>query len=286
MFDRIIVDHANKVRNDDYLHFSSHLQHMRHAVVSYTHGYPEVQRGWGNIAQLFMGTAMHEEIHRVMADTFAPNYFDEISVPIVEVEGVGWTGTADAVVDVNGQRWLVDYKTTSSQTFEYLNGQPKDDHILQVSAYYHFLPLDLITPGTKCGVLYIPTSPNFSRKWAEPQFMEFEPLPRDDIMGIMKETATAIALYRDEEVLPPVPEGEWKWTSNKRKGVKELIYKPHWSTRYCPWAALFDDPCGCSEEQSVFGGTYHIETGEFNLEPVTKHLSDDFIKSVDAALAV
>lgn len=286
MFDTVLMDHANQVRNDDYLHFSSHLQHARHAVIAYTHGYPEVRKEWGSVAQLTMGTAMHEQIHYIMDEKFGLWYQSEIPVTPFFIREVGWTGTADAVVDVDGQRWLIDYKTTSSQTFEYLNGQPKDDHILQVSAYYHFLGDEIITPDTRVGVLYIPTSPNFSRKWANPQFMEFEPLPKDEILSVMDSTVAAIERYSEEDVLPPVPTGEWKWTNNKRKGVKELIYKPHWSTRYCPWSSLFDDPCGCCNEQPVFGGTYDLETGEYAFEPAARNLPDDILKAFDIPVEV
>jgi hypothetical protein len=279
MFDKILLDHANQVRNDGKLHFSSHLQHARHAVLAHEIGYPETRKEWGSVAQLVSGTAMHEELHRIMGAALAPEYHSEITVPPININGIEWTGTADAVTVLDGQRWLIDYKNTSSMTFDYLNGKPKDDHILQVSAYYYFLPEELIQPGTKCGVLYIPSSANFSRKWADPTFLEFEPVPYDDVVGVMQTTGDAIHQYRKDGTLPAAPTGEWSWKMNKRKNVQELLYKPHWASRYCPWSSLFDDPCECSTEGIVFGGTYDPVTDQYDLTDEAKRLPETITKA-------
>jgi hypothetical protein len=267
MLDKILLEHANESRNDGMLHFSSALQNDRHAVLGYVHGYPQSDKPWGEVAQLITGTAIHEYLHQLydMRDDKIKQYYAEIELSPTFVNGFQWTGTADAVlVDSEDQAWLVDYKTTSSNTFEYLNGKPKPEHILQVSAYYHFLP-EHLTEDAKCGIMYIPVSPTFSRKWAEPAFMEFDPVPADDIISIMERVGDSIKEYKITDYLPPVLEGEWSWRYDKRSKKWKFGYKPHWSTRYCPWASLLDDPCLCSESKSIDGGTWNPETNEYDL---------------------
>lgn len=280
MFDTLLMEHANSVRNDGMLHFSSALQHDRHAVLGYVHGYPEIERKWGDVAQLITGTAIHEYMHTLMLDKFGETaYRHEVTVEPIDVGGYLWTGTADAVVSVDDTTWLIDYKTTSSNTFEYLNGRPKDEHIMQMSAYYHLLyDSGLSSYDARCGVLYIPTSPTFNRKWADPTFMEFEPLTYDTVYFQMDWVGTCINVYKEANLLPEIPDGEWSWKFDKRAKKWKFNYKPHWSTRFCPWAPLIDDPCGCSTSEIIVGGTYDPTTNEYALTPEGKNHVDSVTK--------
>ena len=268
MFDKYLIDHANKTRNDGMMHFSSGLQNARHAVLGYVHGYPEVKRHWGEVAQLITGTAIHEYMHDMFTEESKNRtlfYSPEIPIEPVDINGVLWTGTADAVIiDDTGQKWLIDYKTTSSNTFEYLDGKPKTDHIIQVSAYYHFMREHNLDDA-KCAIMYIPTSPTYSRKWAEPTLMEFEPVGKEHIIDIMKYVTKGIYTYQDSGFRPAIPDGEWGWKFDKRAKKWKLSHKPHWSTRFCPWEHDLNDPCTCSTETIKDGGTWCPETNEYNL---------------------
>ena len=283
MFDKMLVEHANETRNDGKLHFSSGLQHDRHSVLGYVHGYPHVDRHWGDVAQLITGTSIHEYLHQMFAkDLRLQIYKSELPVSDIIINDMAWTGTADAfIIDSEGQSWLVDYKTTSSNTFEYLRGTPKPEHIMQVSAYYHFLTDgngDDLPEGTKCGIMYVPVSPTFSRKWAEPTFMEFDPLPVGDVIRVMERVTDRIIDYKLGEPLPDAPTGDWVWKFDKRAKKWKFTYKPHWSARFCPWAPLLDDPCGCSTQEPVNGGSWNPETNEYDLTSEGKKYVDSVTK--------
>lgn len=248
-------------RNDAALHFSQHLQHDRHTVLYHSYGYPKVMQPWGRVFPLVQGTGVHETMHSLMSGLY-PKYVPEHEIfADTDWFDCTWTGTADAYVEDNdGQVWLLDYKTISGPGMEFLGDEPKEDHIWQVSAYYHFGP----TQNCRTGVLYLPSSAGYKRDWSEPRFIEFEPLSYETLSVRMMEVETAIEAYKASGALPDWPDGSYSW---KKKGKNyELLYRPHYTSMFCPWASLADDPCGCSNQtQKVVAkwtnGTLNVEDG-------------------------
>jgi hypothetical protein len=237
-----LKDALSEPRNDGILHFSQHLQHDRHTVLYMEYGYPKVVQAWGRVFPLVQGTGVHETVHTIMSGLY-PKYVPEFEIRADDSFQFSWGGTADAYVeDHDGSVWLIDYKTISGPGVEFLEDEPKEDHIWQVSAYYHFGP----TQACKTGVLYLPSSAGYKRDWAEPRFLPFEPLERDTLINRMLSIEEAISLYRTDNILPEYPEGSYSW---KKKGKKyELLYRPHYTSMFCPWASLDDDPCKCSNQ--------------------------------------
>lgn len=244
-----LKDTLTEARNDGMLHFSQHLQHDRHTAIYMQYGYPNTSLPWGRMFPLIQGTAIHETIHAAMAKTY-PKYVPEreITLPVTTDKNARfsytWTGTADAYVEVDDTIWLLDYKTISGSGMSFLTNKPKPEHILQVSAYYHFGP----TQNCKTAVVYFPTGPDYKRKWEEPRFVEFEPIPKMELVERMQQVEEAIHDYEEDDTLPPIPNGEYVW---KKTGKNyKLQYRPHYTTMFCPWASLHDDPCGCSNEKT------------------------------------
>ena len=251
-------------RNDGLLHFSQHLQNDRHTAIYKSIGYPEANLPWGRIFPLVQGTGIHEIVHSTMADIY-PKYMPERFIagndPSLEFE---WGGTADAYVEIDGDVWLVDYKTISGAGVEFLNDKPKEDHVWQVSAYYHFGPSQKV----RTGVLYLPSSPNYRKSWAEPVLYEFEPLTYDVLLERMLEVEDACKDYWTKGILPPALDGDYKW---KKKGKKfELVYRPHYTTMFCPWASLADDPCNCSDDKTRVIANY--KDGEMDYDAKDAHI--------------
>ena len=231
-------------RNDKKLHFSQHLQHDRHTAVYARYGYPHTDQPWGRIFPLIQGTGVHETLHATMAGLYE-KYVPEWPVEAKYGFEFDWVGTADAYVQDGDTNWLLDYKTISGPGMMFLGDEPKPEHILQVSAYYHFGPKQ----NVRTAVIYFPTSPDYKKQWDEPVMLEFEPLAKEVIMARMLEVEEYIFDYERHDELPDPPAGEYVW---KRKGTKswtyqyDLLYKPHYTTMFCPWAGMTDDPCGCS----------------------------------------
>lgn len=239
-------------RDDRMLHFSTHLQHDRHTALYYKHGYPKPSMPtWQRSFPLLQGTGVHDVIHAKMADLY-PRYVPEHEIfsPLSDWS-YQWVGTADAYVeDEDGQVWLLDYKTISGAGMSLLGDAPKPEHILQVSAYYHFGP----TQDVRTALVYLPTGPDYKRRWAEPTIMEFEPLSYEDLRERMRTTEMAVNEYYYHGILTAPPDGSFVWKS-KGKNKWDLTYRPHYSALFCPWAHLVDDPCGCSEDEAYVAAT-------------------------------
>ena len=75
---------------------------------------------------------------RLMRDLFSLGVVVASEVDIPPTENVG--GRADAVIRVNNELYLVDFKSINSMILQKM-AEPKDDHILQVQLYLHFFKL-------------------------------------------------------------------------------------------------------------------------------------------------
>ena len=238
---------VNTPRNDGKLHFSGDLQNPRHSALAHKHGIPASDKPWMNTFPLLQGTAVHEEVHRIMDSTDGWVYYPEQYVEVSEEHGFKyeWCGTVDAYLeDPDGNSWLVDYKTTSGVGLSFMN-DAKPEHLLQVSAYYHFGPK---IPNMRVGILYLPTSPDYKRRWSEPVFYEVQPLTLDELSARMNSVESAITEYLINGILPDPILGETIWKHNKRAKQWELWYKPHYTSVYCPWKNEDKDVCGCSKQ--------------------------------------
>jgi len=61
-----------------------------------------------------------------------------VEIPIRPSEDI--SGRADAIVNIDGQRYLVDFKSINSTILQSMN-EPKKEHVLQVQLYLHFFNL-------------------------------------------------------------------------------------------------------------------------------------------------
>lgn len=267
----VIKEQTLSPRNDGMLHFSSHLNHNRHTALYWWYGYPPYQaQPWANTLPLLQGTSIHEQLHRLMEEHHKP-YASEISI-LAEDEGFTypWTGTVDAYTeDEDGRVWLLDYKTISGASLTFLDG-PKKEHIMQVSAYYHYGMPNV----DKVGILYLPTSQDYKRQWHEPIFYEVQPWPRNVLDSHIRAVETDILIYESTRMLPPAPQGDFRWKQNKRNKCWELHYRPHYATMYCPWKHLDDDPCGCSKIKATMVGTYKDGEIDGDIATVEEYLAE------------
>lgn len=258
----VIKQEVNSPRVDKNLHFSTDLQNPRHTCIAWVHGYPEVNRPWMNTFPLLQGTAVHEYIHTVIHDNENWNYASEQPIVVNDFD-YPWVGTADAYLDnPEGETWLVDYKTASGVSLSFMNA-PKPEHVLQVSAYYHY---GISLPNLRVGILYLPSSPDYKRRWEEPRFYEIEPLSKDEIDARMRRIEYYISCYVAHGDLPEPLKGDTSWKHKKREKVWELWYKPHYSSMFCPWKDQEIDLCGCSTQKAKLMEVVDIDP---NLESAT-----------------
>jgi hypothetical protein len=253
-----IKSYVNTPRVDEYLHFSTDLQNPRHTCINWLHGQPTVDKPWMNTFPLLQGSAVHEYIHTIFHDDDRWKYVSEQPI-FVEDREFPWKGTVDAYLeDKDGTPWLIDYKTASGVSLSFMN-EPKPEHVLQASAYYHY---GISIPGLRVGIVYLPSSPDYKRRWEEPRFYEVQPLSKDTIDTRMTLIEDYIIEYVKTGTLPDPLAGEYNWKHNKKAKVWEEWYKPHYTSLYCPWKDEEADLCGCSIDKARIVATSDIDPTE------------------------
>jgi len=75
---------------------------------------------------------------RLMRDLFSLGVVVASEINIPPKEDIG--GRADAIVRINNELYLVDFKSINSMILNKM-GEPKEDHILQIQLYLHFFNL-------------------------------------------------------------------------------------------------------------------------------------------------
>lgn len=187
----------------------------------------------------------------------------------------GWGGRADFLVWDSDSRafHLWDIKTVKGEGLRWVSEGAKDEHIWQLSAYWHALRVGRFPLLKKASVFYLPM--NDAEGDMEPIIQDVTPLPKDLVWGVMEERWAATRQYLDaleydepgdlevfgekqyiNDRLAPVQSRVQKLFKNGDKYELKLV--PHWSSRFCP----FEPPlCDCSSQ-----GTTKIGEWVFNPE--------------------
>src|SRR6056297_609162 len=117
-----------------------------------------------------------------------------LEVDIPPQEDVG--GRADAIVSVDNELYVVDFKTISHFSFSKLN-EPKSDHVKQVELYMHYFDIDK-------GVLLYEDKNNQAIK-------EFVLKYDEDIVQEVLDKFERLKDYIEKEEVPPIPEDIEDW---------------------------------------------------------------------------
>lgn len=195
----------------------------------------------------------------------------------------GWTGTADFLFfDPSNEAWvLADLKTTKGESYRYLrDGGAKEQHIWQVSAYWHALVEMGLPMLDRFAVIYLPKN-NTTDKHEKVDVLvtDVKPLDEDLVYGVMEERWEATEKYLDacfdmpgttntpkwiNEHLAPVQERLQKMWWSAKIGGWEVKLAPHWSAAYCDFE---DDLCDCSEAGTTKIGTWYWVDDDEASEP-------------------
>lgn len=190
----------------------------------------------------------------------------------------GWSGTADGLFwDSESRGFLLrDYKTIKGEGMRWvLKDGAKDEHIWQLSAYWHGL-FDMGYPLLdEFEVFYLPQNDTTDREEnIEPAIMSCKPLDRELVFGLMQDKWSAcrrylevggtmfrmnyeleLADYLNEALAPEQPRVQ-KIYWNGKQSVFDVKLVPHWSAQFCSYPT---DLCGCSEQGSNKIGHYTLE---------------------------
>jgi hypothetical protein len=287
--------------NDHLLHASAHLEgSLRHAQLDVA-GAPKIHESFVRGVPLWIGSLIHEDIHRMLRKRGVP-YLAEVDVTPYLPEG--WAGTLDALIwQPEAKAFaLADFKTTKGAALRYIEERgAKSAHVLQTSAYY-WAAKKMGLPLTKeIGVLYVPKDE--ARDVEGPLLVEFEPTPQKELHAEMKERLRRVNEYTASldhytsgryseyigvvedprrimdrlegwitDALEPVQEREQVVKYDPKTETWDVLLKPHWSTAYCSFP---DELCNCRTQgvtkigtYDVDGVTYYARTGYEDIAPV------------------
>lgn len=258
---------------DGLLHCSSDLLgSLRHAQLRLA-GAPTIASEIVSDIRMMTGTMWHE----FFGDLFVKrgiHFQREINVSPGLPEG--WGGTADFLFFVGekaGAFTLSDLKTIKGEGMRWvrLDGA-KEEHIFQVSAYWHALVEMGYPMMDTFDIIYLPMNDTTDKdEYIEPITMECRPIDKSLLWGIMEDRWLTTQRYLDPMATKMWPNGLEDYNHllttslapemdrvqklywNGTKGVFELKLIPHWLTKYCPYP---DGLCACNTQ-----GTTKI--GEF-----------------------
>lgn len=92
-----------------------------------------------NVAIMEAGSDAHERLQKILVDAgVAVEIERELKLEYPPIRGF-----ADAIINVDGQQYVGEFKTTRTEAFEYyqFSGKPNASHVLQVMIYMHITGL-------------------------------------------------------------------------------------------------------------------------------------------------
>ena len=261
--------------NDGLLHASSHLTgSLRHAQLDVA-GAPKVGEALVRNMALWIGSLIHEDVHRMLRKAGVP-YLAEVNMtPWLPP---GWGGTCDALIWNPEMRGfvLVDLKTTKGEGMRFLRRDgAKAEHVAQTSAYWWAARKMGIPLVKKIAVLYLPKNQTRVKdELIEPLLIDFEPTPAKELHAEMKRRNGRVSEYRESlpgnphpktlngwitDALDPVQERQQRIYFDRAAGAWELSLRPHWSNEFCPFDLAL---CDCRDQGVTKLGVYDLD-GEY-----------------------
>lgn len=262
---------------DGLLHPSGDLiGSLRHSMLRAA-GAPMIPRPIAQDIRLMHGTIWHDWFHRVLEQN---GIVHENEVNLTEWMPEGWSGTADWLFwHPEYEAWVLgDLKTTKGEAMYWLGKKgAKDEHIWQLSAYWHALVASGRPMVKGFGVMYWPMNDTSDTVSIEPVVHECDPIPEDVILPVMTGRWAETQAYllslpfqpgdRDSEqhvyqsdgshwitdALAPEQDRVQKLVWDKNKSQWDVRLVPHWSAAFCDFP---DELCGCSQQGTTKIGAW------------------------------
>lgn len=250
---------------DGKLHASSDLTgSLRHTQLRAV-GAPTRPERIGSGFRNMTGTLWHKYVESLLHSTGVEV---ETEVKLDEWMPEGWSGTADYIFYHPGYEAYVlgDLKTVKAESMFFVSRDgAKQEHIWQLSMYFHALVERGLPMVNAVGILYIPffDTPISSRS-PEPILQEVTPLPAEIVLERAESRYAATVAVREgldrgeslESLLAPEQERVQKLIWDGKKSVLNVVLVPHWSAAFCDWDAPL---CDCRNQGTTKIGHYDLE---------------------------
>lgn len=253
--------------NDHLLHASSHLVgSLRHAQLAVV-GAPTTDSKFVSDVRMETGTMWHRMIQDALVSEGIP-FMQEVN--LTPWLPKGWGGTADLLFwvpgggrDGKGGFCLRDVKTTKGEAIKFrLTEGASEEHVWQISMYYHGCVRMGLPMIRECGIYYLPMNDDYrSTEEIRPVEVVFEPLEWAVIREQSEFRNRRVEEYKKSldfdwrttvpsdltkyvtDALEPKQDRVLKTSYSKRDQKWELKLVPHWSAQFCPYP---DSLCDCS----------------------------------------
>ena len=239
---------------DGKLHASSDLcgslRHTQLRIIGAPTRTPRIASGFRNMT----GTLWHKYVEGLLT---TKDVQVETEVKLDEHLPPGWSGTADYVFYHPEYEAYVlgDLKTVKAESMFFVNRDgAKEEHIWQLSMYFHALVDKGLPMVNSVGILYIPFfDTRIESESPRPILHEVAPLPQEVVLeravSRFKATQAVVdGLSRGEELealLAPEQERVQKLFWDGKQSVFNVVLVPHWSAAFCD----YDPPyCNCREQ--------------------------------------
>ena len=248
---------------------------MRHAQLTAA-GAPKIESPIAAQMPLLIGTEIHKWLGAALESEGIP-FLREIDVTQWLPEG--WSGKPDFLFyDPSKEAWvLADLKTSKGESYKFIrDGGAKDEHLWQVSAYWHALVEMGLPMVNGFGVIYLPKNDTTDKNERVSVIVaECKPLPREQVWEQMEARWAATKAYLAEvrekhkadirtldlylnDLLAPVQDRVQKMWWSAKTGTWDVKLIPHWSADYCPFP---NELCDCSEQGTTKIGHWHLVDG-------------------------
>lgn len=114
---------------------------MRALYLDFQHA-KKAELGIGKLLMFEHGNKIHDTVNSLLSESEMFPYVQAEQRCELEIDGEVFHGRYDCMTEVNGEKVILDYKTTRGAAFQYLT-EPKESHVAQVQAY--LMALDLKT---------------------------------------------------------------------------------------------------------------------------------------------
>lgn len=268
---------------DGLLHPSGDLiGSLRHAQLTAA-GAPTIDSPIASQMPLLIGTRIHEWLGAALESEGIPVMRE---VKLAQWLPEGWSGTADFLFyDPSKEAWvLADLKTSKGESYKFIrDGGAKDEHLWQVSAYWHALVEMGLPMVNGFGVIYLPKNDTTDKNERVTVIVaECKPLPREVVWEQMEARWAATKVFLDSlevdqfddldtwlenadlDLLAPVQDRIQKMWWSAKTATWDVKLVPHWSADYCPFP---NELCDCSEQGTTKVGHWHLVDGELVYQP-------------------
>lgn len=199
---------------------------------------------FGSTMRLFTGTLYHRAVERWLG-LHPPDGWvvEEIEWDVTSLLPTGWTGTLDYLFwnKETNLRVIEDLKTIKPEGIDFIGGEPKEDHVTQVSCYHAAVSTVMDNLSPDIHVCYLPKDKKSNGQVVLPKMTTAKAHSKTWVWSRLNLIKKSVDEYLEEyqrtdeiinDYLAPMPDPELKmyWDREAQNWVVKSV--PHWTCQF------------------------------------------------------